>query len=151
MEMVMDRPAKLKKEVVQVDVDDNNRIEMRRRQKVYRNQDAERRLAVGKIASFIWLLFGVLDVLLLFRFGLKLLGANPANSFANFVYDLSDLFLKPFVGLIESPTADGMVLDAPVLVAIVVYSLVAWVLVRLVWLVLYQPGERIISTYEEAD
>jgi YggT family protein len=145
----MSRPTKIKEEVVYVYAD-NNPLEVRRGQKVVHDQDAERRIAVRKVASFIWLLFGLLDVLLLFRFALKLIGANPQNAFANFVYDLSDLFLSPFAGLIESPSSDGMVLDLPVLVAVIVYSLVAWVLVRLVWLVLYRPGERIISTYEES-
>ena len=146
----MDRPVNIKKEVVHVDAD-NNRPEMRRRQKTIRDQGAERRIMVSKVASFIWLLFGVLDVLLVFRFALKLIGANPANSFANFIYSLSDFFLKPFAGILESPTSDGMVLDVPVLIAIIVYSLVAWVLVRLTWLLLYSPGKRIISTYEETE
>ncbi len=146
----MDRPVNIKKEVVHVDAD-NNRPEMRRRQKTIRDQGAERRIMVSKVASFIWLLFGVLDVLLVFRFALKLIGANPENSFANFIYSLSDLFLKPFAGILESPTSDDMILDVPVLIAIIVYSLVAWVLVRLTWLLLYSPGKRIISTYEETE
>ncbi len=144
----MAQPARIKKEVVYIDADDNQ-PELRRQRKIIHDRDVERRITISKVANFIWLGFGVLDVLLLFRFALKLMGANPENMFANFIYSLTDLFLKPFFGLIESPTSGGMVFDIPVLVAVVVYSLVAWVLVRLTWLLLYHPGERVISTYEE--
>ena len=142
--------TKIKKEEVYVDANGIH-PELKRRRQVIHDQDAERRIAVRKVTSFVWLLFGVLDILLLFRFALKLMGANPANAFASFIYDLSDLFISPFVGLIESPTSGDLVIDVPVLVAIIVYSLVAWVLVQLMWLLLYHPGERVISTYEETD
>ncbi len=146
----MDRSGDVKKEVVFVDAN-NTEPEVRRQQKVIHDQDAQRRVLIGKVTSFIWLAFGVLDVLLLFRFALKLIGANPENTFADFVYQASDLFVKPFVGLVESPTSGDMVLDIPVLVAVIVYTLAAWVLVRLVWLLFYHPGKRVISTYYEAD
>lgn len=142
--------TKIKKEEVYIDAD-GSQPELRRRRQVIHDQDAERRIAVRKVTSFVWLLFGVLDVLLLFRFALKLMGANPENAFASFIYDLSDLFVSPFVGLIETPTSGDLVFDVPVLVAIIVYSLVAWILVQLMWLLLYHPGERVISTYEETD
>lgn len=145
----MKSPVKVKKEVVYVDADDNP-ADMRRRRQVVQDKDAGRRVAVSKVANFVWLMFGILDMLLVFRFVLKLIGANPENRFADFIYDLSALFLKPFVGLVDSPTSDGLVFDVPVLIAIIVYSLVAWVLVRLVWLLLYHPGERVVSTYEES-
>jgi uncharacterized protein YggT (Ycf19 family) len=124
----------------------------RRRKKVIRDVDAERRMGVSRAVQLIWLAFGVLDVLLLFRFALKLVSANPNNAFARFVYDLSALFLSPFVGLVNSPVSDsGMVLEISTLVAIVVYSVVAWVLARLFWVLFYRPGGRIISTEEEHD
>jgi len=124
---------------------------VRRRKEVIRDVGAERRVVVSKIVYLIWLLFGVLDVLLLFRFGLPLIKANPNNAFADFIYDQTALFMKPFVGLVQSPTSNGRVIDIPVLVAIIVYSLVAWVLARLVWVLFYRPGRRVVSTLEEED
>jgi hypothetical protein len=64
---------------------------------------------------------------------------------------MSAPFMDPFLTLIESPTSGNSVLEIPVLVAILVYSLIAWVLVRLTWVLLYRPGKRVISTYEEED
>ncbi len=120
--------------------------------KVIRDLGAERRITVIRLVQLIWLLFGVLDVLLLFRFVLKLLKANPNNMFADFVYDLTGPFLKPFLGLIASPTFGGDInLEVPALIAVVVYSLLAWVLARLLWLIFYRPGGRIVSTIEEHD
>jgi YggT family protein len=124
----------------------------RRRRKVIRNVDVEHRLGAYKVVQLIWLAFGVLDVLLVFRFALKLARANPNNAFARSVYNLSDLFLSPFVGLVSSPvSANGMVLEISTLVAIVVYSLIAWVLARLFWVLFYRPDSRVISTEEERD
>ncbi|MCI0711848.1 MAG: YggT family protein [Chloroflexi bacterium] len=142
--------TKIKKEEVYIDAD-GSQPELRRRRQVIHDQDAERRIAVRKVANFVWLLFGILNVLLVFRFALKLMGANPENAFADFIYDLSELFVSPFVGLIESPTSGDLIFDVPVLVAIIVYSLVGWILVQLIWLLLYHPGERVISTFEESD
>jgi uncharacterized protein YggT (Ycf19 family) len=126
-------------------------LPVHRRQEVIRDLGAEHRVAVAKVAYIIWLLFGILDVLLLFRFALKLMNANPNNAFASFIYDLTALFMKPFEGLVESPTSGDLVLDISVLVAIVVYSLIAWVIVRLVWVLFYRPNRRVVSTYEEHD
>ncbi|MBI5960265.1 MAG: YggT family protein [Chloroflexi bacterium] len=121
------------------------------KRRVTRDIGAERRVVVSKVVALIWLAFGVLDVLLLFRLALKLINANPNNAFADFIYDLTALFVKPFVGIVESPTSDGMILEIPVLAAIIVYSLVAWVLARLVWVIFYRPDSRVISTFEERE
>ncbi len=45
------------------------------------------------IANLIYFVFGALELVLLFRFVLRLMGANPASGFVSFVYGLS----RPFV------------------------------------------------------
>jgi hypothetical protein len=50
------------------------------------------------LSQVIWLVAGVILLLLAFRFILSLLGANTANSFANFIYSAS----HPFVAWILS-------------------------------------------------
>ncbi len=75
----------------------------------------------------------VLLVLLAFRFVLALLGANPANAFANFVYSLSTPFVAPFFTLFGYRVAYGVSrLEIFTLVAMAVYWLIAEGLVRLV-------------------
>ena len=104
----------------------------------------EQRVFTFKLTQLVWLLFGLLEALIALRVGLKLIGANPANPFAALVYNLSALFLWPFFGLTGTPAANGMVLEIPSLIAMVVYALVAWAIARVVWLLLYRPRETVV-------
>jgi hypothetical protein len=115
---------------------------------VVEDNNQGRRLVVGRVAQLIWLAFGVLISLLGLRFLLKLIAANPANPFANLVYDFTDLFLWPFWGIAGTPSVEGMVLEIPVIIAILVFALAGWVIVRLVWLLFYMPSSRTVRTVE---
>ncbi len=119
------------------------------RQRVVRDAGAERYAQLTRVVQIIWLMVAGLEMLLGLRVVLKLIAANPANPFANFVYNLSQLFLYPFQSLTESPSAAGMVLEIPTLIAMVVYALAGWLLVRLIWLIFDRPRARSVSTYEE--
>lgn len=88
-------------------------------------------------ASYIvYFIFGLLDVLLAFRFVFKLLGANPSTGFVDFIYSLSGIFVAPFTGIFSTSVAQGdvttSVFDPATLVAIVVYALLAWGIVALI-------------------
>ena len=97
---------------------------------------AQRRGIASKVVQAIYLIFGIVETLLVLRFILKLLGANPEAGFASFIYRVSTPLVAPFAGLFGSPQLNGMVLELEVLVAIVVYGLVAWGLAKLAWLLL---------------
>jgi len=104
----------------------------------------EQRVATFKLTQLVWLLFGLLEALIAMRIILKLIGANAANPFAALVYSLSGLFLWPFFGLTGTPAANGMVLEIPSVIAMVVYALAAWAIARIVWLLLYRPRETVV-------
>jgi len=74
--------------------------------------------------------------LLAFRFTLKLLGANPSSGFVDLIYSVTNVLVAPFTGIFSTPTAEGdivsSVFETSTLVAIVVYALIAWGLVKLV-------------------
>jgi hypothetical protein len=93
---------------------------------------AARRSQVAKIQQAIYMLFGILEGLLGIRFVLGLLGANPGAGFAQFIYGVTAPFLAPFVGLFGQPTFEGVIFEWNALVAILVYALLAWVIVKLV-------------------
>lgn len=76
----------------------------------------------------IYLLFGIVDG----RLGLKLLGANPHATFATFTYGVTDFLLAPFHGLLPTIVSGSSVLELSLLVAILIYSLIALALVRIV-------------------
>lgn len=119
-----------------------------RRQEVVQDIGFERSQILNRLSQFIWLLFGILEGLILLRVFLKLIAANPANPFARFIYGLTDLFLWPFFGLTITPSAEGIVLEIPSLIALIVYALIGWVIVRLVWLLFDRPSRTSVTTYE---
>ncbi len=94
---------------------------------------ADHRMNVAE--RFIWLVAGLIMGLLALRFLLRLLGANPSNGFADFIYNLSYPFAAPFFGLFSytEDLASGR-FEFETLVAIVVYALIAWLLARIVTL-----------------
>ena len=119
-----------------------------RQTQVVEDLNAERRLFVSRIAQLIWLLFGALEALIGLRVLLKLMAANPDNPFAGLVYAFTDLFLWPFRGLTIAPSFNNIVFEIPAIIAILVYALVGWLLVRLVWLLFYNPASRTVRTVE---
>jgi len=84
----------------------------------------------------IYFIFGILEVLLAFRFVLKLLGANSITGFVDFVYGLSAIFVAPFAGIFNTSLANGIgdtsVFEPATLVALIVYALLAWGIVALI-------------------
>ena len=95
---------------------------------------ASKRRASYKLVQGIWLLFGIVEGILAIRFILKLLGANEAAGFANFIYGASGPFVAPFSNLFANPGSSGSVLELTTLMAIVVYMLVAWLVAKVIWL-----------------
>jgi uncharacterized protein YggT (Ycf19 family) len=81
----------------------------------------------------IYLVFGIVDVVLLVRMVLKLLAANPHAGFTSLTYGVSDALLIPFRGILPTTTVSGQsVFELSVLLAIVVYALLGVGLTRLV-------------------
>lgn len=85
------------------------------------------------MARVVWYVMGVLLILLAFRFVLALLGANLQNGFATFVFNTTYPFVLPFFSLFGyTPTYGVAQLEPSVLVAMAVYALIAWGIVKLV-------------------
>src|SRR5260370_21138946 len=82
--------------------------------------------------DLIYLLFGVINGLLIIRIVLKMLSANPSAAFSTFVYSTTDIFLAPFRNLLPAVTSGRAVLEMSAVVAIVVYALIGWGLASLV-------------------
>ncbi|HSX36419.1 MAG TPA: hypothetical protein VLH84_05810 [Patescibacteria group bacterium] len=81
----------------------------------------------------VWYLDGIITVILGARFVLALLGANPANAFANFVYSISRPFVAPFFSLFSYRLEYGVSrFELYTLVAMAVYALVAYAITRLI-------------------
>jgi uncharacterized protein YggT (Ycf19 family) len=109
------------------------------RQEERRLELARRRATLGWITNSIYLLVGLLEVLLVLRFFLRLAGANTQNTFAQFIYNLSDPFVAPFSTLFVSPVTAGgaSIFDVNVLIAMIVYALLGWLAI---WLFKFVQG-----------
>jgi YggT family protein len=86
----------------------------------------------------IYLIFGIIDGLLLIRLALKLLGANTTAAFTQWVYNVTDFFLAPFHNLLPTIGNQQSQLEMSVIVAILVYALIAWVLARLMAIIFFR-------------
>lgn len=84
----------------------------------------------------VYYFFGALEILLVFRFVLKLAGASVGSAFVGFIYGLSGIFVAPFAGIFHREFAPGAetisVFEPSTLIAILVYAVVAWGIVKLV-------------------
>jgi len=84
-----------------------------------------------KFSEIIWYLLYILQVVLVFRFLLVLLNANRGASFTNFVFSISDPFVAPFANVIPASYIGPYTFSWNILLALAVYSIIAWIIVRL--------------------
>jgi hypothetical protein len=151
-----DPRVEIHEEIVQVDgpapVDRRERVEVireqgiERRERIVEDRGAARDMAIYRMTNLVWLLVGILEITLILRLALKLIGANPMAPFVSFVYRATDLFLWPFFGVVAEPAAGAMVLEVSTLIAMFVYFGVTfgliWVVMRLLELSERGTGTR---------
>ena len=92
----------------------------------------------------VWYIAGLLEVLLAFRFTLKLLAANPSAGFSRFIYAITYPFAAPFLNVFSSSKFEAGVFEWTTLLAMFVYCLIAWGIVKLFFM------SKTISTTEAA-
>lgn len=108
------------------------------------NKDHIMPLWYYKTKNTIYYILGIIEVLLAFRFVFKLLGANPDNSFVAFLYTTAGIFTAPFTGIFNSFVSPGLaaksVFEPAVIIAMIVYAVLAWSLLGLVRLIASKEG-----------
>jgi len=89
-----------------------------------------------KTEYLIYYFFGALEALLAFRLVFKVAGASTTSGFVQFIYGLTGLFIMPFEGIFRRGFMPGAettsILEPATLVALAVYAIAAWGIVRLV-------------------
>ena len=87
------------------------------------------------VEYLIYFFFGALEVLLAFRLVLKFTGASISSAFVGLIYGLTGVFILPFEGIFRRGYAQGLettsVLEPSTLVAIIVYAVLVWGIVKL--------------------
>lgn len=78
----------------------------------------------------VWLITAVIDVLLAMRFIFELLGASIQSAFVALLYAITLPVVGPFLGIFGMPKSQqGYTFEPGALVAIIVYTLIGWVIV----------------------
>ncbi len=80
---------------------------------------------IFRATQILWYIFGVLEVLLMFRFFLKLFAGNPNAGFTEFVYSISSPLVAPFISVFRVSQVEGNVFEWTTLLAMFVYWLIA--------------------------
>jgi len=81
--------------------------------------------------QIVWYILGILEVLMAFRFVLKLLAANPSAGFTGFIYGVSYIFVMPFLTVFHFSQVAGNIFEWTTILAMLVYLLIAWGIVKL--------------------
>lgn len=96
---------------------------------------ANQNSSIARIINISYFLFGALELLLIMRFVLYVVGANMTNGFADFINKLSQPFVVLFANLFQNPSLGGAsVLELTTLIAMLVWAIVAWLVGRILWL-----------------
>jgi hypothetical protein len=90
-------------------------------QKVY-----EKKKTIFRVNQIIWFILGLIEVLLAFRFVLRLLGANPLIGFTNLIYSVTLPLVAPFSGILGIFITGNSAIEWSTIIAAIVYFFVAW-------------------------
>ena len=106
---------------------------------------SSRRYTIGKIIDFIRWIIVALELLFLLRFVLELIGADPNNVFAQFLYKFTGFFLYPFLGIVPNTYIgkNGAFIDWSTLVGMAVYGILYWILRLFLRTTVSRPEEPI--------
>jgi hypothetical protein len=115
-----------------------------------RDVAAERRMGLSQVNRIMWSILGFLEILLAFRFVLRMIAANPDSGFSVLIYGITGIFAGPFNGLITNPTFGGATLEVTTLIAMIVYALIFWGIAYVIRMVVDRPSARtLIRTTRE--
>lgn len=102
------------------------------------------KFAIGKLNDYLLWFLTVLQITLVLRFLLKLIGADPNNLFAGFLYALTDILTFPFLNIVKSPSVHpNQAFEFSTLIAMAVYFLVFYSLRRFLHILISGPEEPV--------
>jgi hypothetical protein len=102
--------------------------------------EAERHWAtLIRLRQVVYFIASAIAILIMIRFALLALAANMSSGFGNLIATITNPLVLPFSGLFSAPVSDGgSVFEISSLVAVAVYFLLAWAIVKIAHLV-YAP------------
>src|ERR1035437_4874758 len=99
-------------------------------QKVY-----EKKKTIFRFNQVIWYVLGFIEVLLVFRTILKMLGADQFAGFTSLIYAITNPLVIPFAGILRVSVTGNSVIEWSTIIAAIVYLCIAGGLVYLLDLI----------------
>jgi hypothetical protein len=112
-------------------------------QKVY-----EKKKTIFRTYQIVWYILGVIEVLLAFRFILKMLGASTRSLFTSIIYALSAPFALPFLGMFGATSEGRYVIEWTTLVGMIFYVILAYGIIKVFQIVKPTDPEEVESTVD---
>jgi hypothetical protein len=109
----------------------------------------ERQVSFFHAERIAWTILTTLEIFLGLRFFLKWIAANPHSGFAAVLYLVTDLVLAPFAGLVGNPTNGDSIFEVTTLLAMAIYALLFWVVIRIIAATQSVPEETAGDTESE--
>jgi hypothetical protein len=110
---------------------------------------AGRRANSARVVQAIYLVFGLIEGLLLVRLFLRALAANADASFAQAIYAITGVLVAPFAGLFGTPQiAGGAALEVTTLVALIVHAGIGWLLAGAAWLMFGESRSSSVASVQ---
>jgi hypothetical protein len=84
------------------------------------------------LKGVVLFIFGLLDLILIIRILLKLIGASTISTFVNFWYNLSNSVFSPFKGTVKDLSSGNIVIELNSILAILIWAVFAIFLIRII-------------------
>lgn len=82
--------------------------------------------------QLVYLIFGIIEVLLLIRFLFRMTGANAGAGIVAMIYSVTRVLMAPFNFVFPVNAVEGAVFEWSILVAMAFYALLAWIIMKLI-------------------
>lgn len=105
--------------------------------------DQEEKKQLFRVYHVINYILWVVEILLVFRFFFRLLGANPSSGFVQFLYGTTGVLLAPFFGIFGTPRVGVAAFETTTLVAMAVYAVLVYAIIKFVRVVTATKEEQV--------
>lgn len=103
----------------------------------------------GIIHTIIEVIFDIIAVLLALRILFRFFGASEGNVIVDWLYDTTGQLIAPFTGIFPNPTLEGaFVIDVAAVIALIVYSVIGFVILSFISDLRYRAAERDLDEEE---
>src|ERR1035437_2588140 len=80
--------------------------------------------------QIVWYILGIIEILLAFRFVLKLLAANGSAGFTQLIYGATYPFAQPFLAVFRISQVQGSIFEWSTILAMIAYWVLAIAIIK---------------------